>query len=521
MHWADKAAKQIVDSGNYKPYWVDDMKTPSGYSHIGSLKGPLIHSVIYRALKDLGQEVKYTFIFNDFDPADEFPPEFKEQLSNYAGFPLKKIPSPVKGFDSLADLLANDLKKVMIELGVEAEFLSSWEMYKKGDFDEVIKIALDNADKIQDIYQKVSGSDKRQKGWLPFQPICEKCGRIGTTRTHAWDGCEVSYRCEEDMVSWAKGCGYEGKVTPFGGSGKLPWRVDWPAHWRVLGITIEGAGKDHASAGGSYDIAMELCDKVFDFPKPFKMPYEFILIGGKKMSSSKGLGLKAHDVTKILPPELVRFLFTRTDLRQQIEFDPQKESTISDLFDEYDRCYMAFQKGEDVKLIKTFLFSQIKNIPERKLTFLPRFRDVVNYIQLAEKDLIKKFSEIKGGSLNNLEREILEERIKYAKYWLENIAPEESKLQMLKEVPQGVSDLTSQQKKFLSQVIGVVTKEKDAQKLQSTLYDLAKESGIPVKDAFAAIYISFIGKEHGPRAAQFLLQYPQKEVLKRLQEVVK
>jgi len=30
-----------------------------------------------------------------------------------------------------------------------------------------------------------------------------------------------------------------------------------------FGVTIEGAGKDHASAGGSYDIAMELAEKVF------------------------------------------------------------------------------------------------------------------------------------------------------------------------------------------------------------------------------------------------------------------
>ncbi len=59
------------------------------------------------------------------------------------------------------------------------------------------------------------------------------------------------------------------------------------------------------------DIAMELCDQVFNYTKPYKLPYEFILIGGKKMSSSKGLGLKAHDITKILPPEVARFLFTR------------------------------------------------------------------------------------------------------------------------------------------------------------------------------------------------------------------
>jgi len=54
------------------------------------------------------------------------------------------------------------------------------------------------------------------------------------------------------------------------------------AHWKVIGITVEGAGKDHASKGGSYDIAMTLCEEVFKYEKPFRLPYEFILIGGKK-----------------------------------------------------------------------------------------------------------------------------------------------------------------------------------------------------------------------------------------------
>jgi len=56
MHWADRIAKEIVASGKFKPYWVDDMKTPSGFSHIGSLMGPVIHSAIFRALKDAGSD---------------------------------------------------------------------------------------------------------------------------------------------------------------------------------------------------------------------------------------------------------------------------------------------------------------------------------------------------------------------------------------------------------------------------------------------------------------------------------
>jgi lysyl-tRNA synthetase, class I len=94
MFWADEVAKKIIDSGEYKPYWVDDMKTPSGFSHVGSLMGPIIHSMIFRALKDAGKEAKFTFVINDFDPADDLLPELRGTHEQYLGMPLKMAPSP-------------------------------------------------------------------------------------------------------------------------------------------------------------------------------------------------------------------------------------------------------------------------------------------------------------------------------------------------------------------------------------------------------------------------------------------
>jgi lysyl-tRNA synthetase class 1 len=521
VYWADKIAKQIIDSGKYKPYWVDDMKTPSGFSHVGSLRGPLIHSVVFRALSSAGVSTKFTYVFNDFDPADELPSEFKEKLAQYMGYPLKKIPSPQEEFENLADLLADDLRASMVSLGVEADFLSSWDMYHQGKFDEVIKVALDNSEKIQDIYQKVSGSRKKEQGWLPFQVICENCGKLGTTRVFAWDGKEVSFKCEPNLVVWAKGCGHEGSISPFGGNGKLPWKVDWAAHWKVVGVTIEGAGKDHASKGGSYDIAMALCDKVFDYPPPFKLPIEFFLIGGRKMSSSKGLGLKAHDLVKILPPEVGRFLFTRTDYREQINFDPVGTMAIPDLFDEYDRAWQAYVDGSDETLGRAFELSQIKDVPKKDRVFLPRFRDVANYMQLPNIDLKKKFEEEKGSTLNSEESRHLEERKKYAQIWIENYAPGEFKIEMAKSISPEVKKLSAEQKKFLEGVIRLLEKQSDPEKLQVELYELTKTQKIDTKKAFSAIYLALIGRDHGPKAAWFLLQYPKGKVIQRLEEVSK
>src|SRR3989344_8417962 len=151
MYWADRVAKEIIESGKFKPYWVDDMKTLSGFPTIGSLRGPLVHDFIYKALLNTGVEAKFSYIFNDFDPMDEVPPELKDKYSQYLGQPLKTVPSPKEVYSNYADFFAADFGEVLRELGVNAQFLSSWDMYKNGDFDEVIREALDNAEKIQDI----------------------------------------------------------------------------------------------------------------------------------------------------------------------------------------------------------------------------------------------------------------------------------------------------------------------------------------------------------------------------------
>jgi lysyl-tRNA synthetase class 1 len=519
MYWADKIVKEIISSNKHQPFWVDDMKTPSGLAHIGSLRGPLIHSVIYRVLKDAGVKATYTFVFNDFDPADELPPEFREKYAKYLGFPLKKVPSPVKEFSNMADYLADDLRSTLKDLGVEADFLSSWEMYQEGKFDKVIKEALDAAEKIQDIYHEVSGSAKKEKGWLPFQVICPKCGKLGTTRVFAWDGKEVSFKCEPSMVSWAQGCGHEGKISPFGGTGKLPWKVDWAAHWKVIGITIEGAGKDHGSAGGSYDIAMALSDEVFHYPRPYKMVYEWLIVGGKKMSSSKGIGTRAHDATKIFPAEVARFLFTRSDYREAVEFDPENSLIIPDIFDEFDRCYQAYIDGSNEDLARAFTLSQIKKVPEKKAIFIPRFREVAQIIQMGNTNPKEYFAGKKGSELTGDEEKILKERIKYAQTWLDSYAPDDAKFAFTKTLPKEAKKLTDKQKEYLMALSDKVEKTSGAEDLEKEIYSLSQTIKMDVKDAFGAIYLSLIGKNHGPKAAWLIMGIGKEKVIKRFKEI--
>lgn len=525
MYWADRVAKEIIDSKKFKPYWVDDMKTPSGRIHVGSLRGVMVHDFVYKALLHQGQKATFTYLFEDHDPMDELPPFLeKKDWGKYLGQPLFTVPSPDTVYKNFAEYFALEFQEVFNKIGATPEIIWVSDIYKSGKMNNGIKLCLDKADVIRSIYEELY-KKPLQKDWYPFQVYCSSCGKVSTTEVKDWDGNKVSYQCVVDKVKWTKGCGAQGTVSPFSSkdhiAGKLPWKVEWPVKWQVVGATIEGAGKDHMSAGGSHDVAKLICDRVLNYPVPYPIGYEFFLIGGRKMSSSKGLGTSAKEISQTMPVHLVRFLFARIDYRQAIEFDPMGTMVIPDLFDEYDECWTAFNNDSDENLARIFEMAQIDQPPLKvKNLLLPRFRDVVNYIQIPNVDLLKKYEDIKGSRLSELEIEIINERISYAHIWLEKYAPSDFSLQMTKELPDEVRGLSKEQKEFIREAIGLIEKENDPENLQVSLYDLSKKMKINAKIAFSAIYISMIGKEYGPKAAWLLLSYPKDQVIKRLQEVI-
>ena len=186
--------------------------------------------------------------------------------------------------------------------------------------------------------------------WHPLFVICENCGRIGTTIVTGWDSERgvVRYECRADLVTWAAGCGHSGEVSPFGGRAKLPYNVDWAAKWDLFGVTIEPAGKDLSTAGGSRDRSDAIAREVFGNEPPLNVPYEFLNIGGRKMSTSKGVGASAAQMAEVVPPEQLRLLFLRPRPNTAIEFAPEGTDAIPRLFDESDRLAAA-TAGREVR----------------------------------------------------------------------------------------------------------------------------------------------------------------------------
>lgn len=527
MIWVDRLVKEIKKR-NLPLEWVDDMKTPSGRIHVGALRGVVIHDLIYKALVEDEINSKFSYVFDDHDPMDAIPSYLDRKIwEKYAGMQLYKIPSPMPGFKSYAEYYAKEFEEVFKKINCHPEIIWGSELYLSGKMNEVIKLVLDNSDKVRQIYFQ-KAQIKKSDDWYPYNVVCKKCGKVGTTQVYNWDGQEVSYRCQPEMVAWAEGCGYEGKISPYDGNGKLPWKVEWAAKWKVIGVTIEAAGKDHMSSGGSYDIASAVCREILKYEVPFSFSYEWFIVGGRKMSSSRGVGTSAREVADILPADIFRFLIVRTHMGTTLDFDPYGD-TILNLFDDYDRCYSAYfdkmenkipegKRGEVLSDFARIIELSATRILADSRLFLPRFRTVVNLIK-TRTDILKFFENQKGKILNSQEKEILEERTVYAKVYLDGYSGE-SERQELSVQASEVLDLSSNQKKFLKKLaLNLRPQFKTTDKIQEIIFQSLKDSDCKPREVFPALYKLLINKDFGPKAADLILEFGVTKVVARLKEV--
>ena len=89
MDWADELAASV--SG---PQIVNDSKTPSGTVHVGSLRGPVVHDAIWRALRDHGTPATFLFGVDDLDAMDAAALLTPDAVERYMGVPLAMSPRP-------------------------------------------------------------------------------------------------------------------------------------------------------------------------------------------------------------------------------------------------------------------------------------------------------------------------------------------------------------------------------------------------------------------------------------------
>lgn len=521
MFWADRIAGEIRETVATKaagrPLIIRDEKTLSGRVHIGSMRGLAVHGLMAEVLKQEGIENRFLWEHNDFDPFDSIPPfldaaRYKEHL----GKPLYTVPSPEPGFANFAEYFGAEFESVHRKAGFYPEYYRAYgDLYKPGKMDALIRTALERAADIRRIMKDVSGSVK-DDAWLPVSVVCETCGKIMTTRAYDFDGETVAYACDRSPDECVP-CGATGRISPFGGNAKLYWKADWAAKWKAMGVDIEGAGKDHSTKGGSRDVSKGISTEVFGYPEPFNMPYEFFLVGGKKMSSSKGRGSSAKDMGDLFPPEILRLVLLGKELNQQIDVDPSGDS-VPRMYDWYDDLAQKVRDGVADDFTRLYALCQL---PERQAEIPApwqlRFGQTAFVAQMPHLDLRAEAEKVKGSALTADEDRLLAERAEYAKFWLSTYAPESYKYVLQETMPDVA--LTQTQKKAMGVLHSFLAEgEKTGDELHQKLHAMKTDVPIEPKELFGAIYQLFLGRTSGPKAGWFLSVLPRDFALARLLE---
>lgn len=521
MFWADKIATDVAEKYAAQiaagvPLVVRDEKTASGYVHVGSLRSASLHAIVADVLQSRGHAVEFWFEINDFDPMDGIPSYLDAaEYERYMGVPLCNIPSPAAGYKNFAEYYGQEYVAVLNQIGFAPHVYRASELYRSGAMNDLIRKALERRDLVREIYFRISRSEK-PAGWYPFNVICERCGNLSATAISDFDGEKVTYTCSSDTIEWAKGCGHQGKMSPFDGNGKFPWKLDWAAKFVVKGVMFEGGGKDHYTKGGSRQVAEAICREVFEHEPPYGVFNEFFLIGGKKMSSSKGNAATAKAMADILPVHILRLLLLKSPINRQIDFEPEGDA-IPVLFDTYDRLAEKYWSGvqDDDSQLFTFIHPPTERA-QIKQRYLPRFSQVAFLVQMPHMDLYEEVTAMKGSALTDDDRAELDVRAKYARQWLQEYADDKFIFTLQETLP--TPALTNEQVAALEALAAAIeiSDVTNGQALHELMHGVKESSGLSPKEFFGAIYELFLGKDSGPKVGWFLSTLDKEFVIARL-----
>ena len=520
MHWADYTAQRLMERGG-KQVSASGI-TPSGEFHIGHLREILSAEMIHRACIDAGLDSKYIFIVDSMDPLrrvyDFLSPEYEE----YIGQPLAYIPAPdsegrPRGAGTYAEHFLGPFLEALGEIGVRPEVVMNHETYESGEFAEYIDLAISKKEEIRAIIQEISGREL-SGDWFPYNPMGSDGSMDGVTVT--------GY--EKPFVHWTDSNGKEGKSDIRKAEGKMPWRIDWAARWAIHGITCEPAGKDHGSAGGSYDTGIPIC-KLLGGDPPDKIVYEWIQLKGMgPMSSSTGLTIGPMEALSLVPPEILRFVIARSKINRHIEFD-----TGGALFrtaDEYERL-VSRPSQEEVGMTKRQMVAAQTQQGAIRLSQVESGSDPlesvggVSFRHLSMLAQIKSSDEDVWESLNRSGHiqgepgESLMVRLSRMRTWIDGPHfPEDAKIEIKMELGDETRErLDSESKQFLSALSPLLSEcEWADEQINEAIASACESSGIERRKGYSTIYWALIGRSHGPKASSLLFELDRNAVLSLL-----
>jgi len=519
--WIDKVAYRLLAREERLGRKTEIVRTESGlgasgFPHIGSLADCARAFGVKLAVQEIGRRSEYIAFSDDMDGLRKVPAGLPEDLVKYLAYPVTSIPDPFSCHGSYGEHMSLLLLDALDKCGIEYRFISGTRAYREGLYTVQTEEILANSAKVGHIIQRELAQEKYVER-LPYFPVCNRCGRIYTTRALEWLQKEgrITYKCEGvDLHDrWIEGCGYEGESDYKKGEGKLSWKVEFAARWTALKINFEAYGKDIADSVRVNDRVME---EVMHVLPPFHVRYELFLDRmGKKISKSIGNVLTPQVWFRYGSPQsLLLLMFKRiVGTREVSAFDiPRYMDELAEL----ERTYAGERKIDDpkekAKLRGLFEYCWLLKPPRKRTARIP-YNLLVYLAKVAPKGSELRYIREKlkdYGYSSDLLAEDLESRLGYAMNWAADFI----------EIGEAKIELAGDERSALKDLINLLQKDVDEKIVQNSIFNIAKDKKIEPKRMFEIVYRILIGEPRGPRLGPYIVAMGRKNVSDALERAV-
>ena len=525
--WADAVADAVENRSDGDPIVIKGGVSPSGVPHIGHANEILRCYIVAEVLRERGHEVRQVFTADDRDRLRAIPRRLADLDGNLVGLgevdagalgrnlgkPYTDIPDPFGCCDSYGAHFTELLRQEVDNLAVDVDFVSNTDLYERGEFEDVTRHVLENREQARETLEKYQ--NKVDSEYVPFFARCGNCGQLTETITDVdLDAGTVSYRCTDAEAGdgTIDGCGHEGTTDLT--DGKLPWRFEWPAQWKVLGVDFEPFGKDHAE--GSWPSGVDIARNVIGVEPPVGMVYEWFTLEGDALSSSEGNIVTVDEVLDILEPEVFRYFFSKAPLKQR-DFSIERIDQLVDDFDRLEEVYFDEVEAEESerKLAKRVYPLVVDEVREGRIRIPYTFAAVLGMTD--DPALREEIARREGHIPEDAPEWAVEEalgRVERAREWAritENAFDYELKRAEMPEV-----DFEEGVEQALDELADFVAENPAGDEIQAEIFDLAEKHDIPVGEFFGAGYQLFFDDDEGPKLGPFLARLDQEFVVGRL-----
>ena len=522
MHWSEEIAQRIIARNpNKNEYVCAAGISPSGSVHIGNFRDVATSLMVVKALQKQGKRAKLLFSWDEFDRCRKIPANVQAKVGSdydkYIGCPYVDIPDPWGCHENYAKHFEEEFLNAMKQFGIELDCRYQGEMYRSGAYREDILESLRKRGEIFEVLdsfktkdlskseeERRAEHDAEKAAYSPVSIFCPVCHTDFTTVTSLSEDCtEADYVCR---------CGHKGHFNFLTDTNcKLGWKVDWAMRWRHEGVDFEPGGKDHAAPTGSYSNSKVISREIFGFEPPLFQGYEFIGIKGMtgKMSSSSGLNLTPETLLKLYQPEIILWLYSKTDPTKAFDFC--FDDGILRQYFEFDKMLTDSREGRASEAVEDILYNcriegrEVETVP---MSLLVQLGSIVNFNVPMLETVFEKIG-------TPYKAEQFADRLDRAKFWLEQCAPDQvNRLRSTRnwEIYEGMTEQEKETVRLLHAYIAKGGYTLD--ELNAELYAIPKAVyGTEMTDKelkglqgtfFRNVYKLLIDKEKGPRLYLFL-----------------